>query len=144
MDAVTDIPVVAAILDHSTAGTNGLVGDFVLCNDIIAVGAIAQVAEQFHIFVQVIDIVQHRVGQIFSGDGVTPDAECKPGIPSFLRAQAKPGGFKRCESHSVSSKGDIQEILLSICENMRSYAWAGRGWRGIQKSNRAFNSLEFP
>lgn len=119
-------------------------GWWVTLSSAMTVGAVAQAAEQFHIFVQVIDIVQHRVGQIFSGDGVTPDAECKPGIPSFLRAQAKPGGFKRRESHIVSSKGDIQEILLSICENMRSYAWAGRGWRGIQKSNSAFNSLESP
>ena len=103
VDAVTDIPAAAAILDHSTAGTNGLMGDFVLCNDIIAVGAVVQVAEQFHIFVQVVNGIQRRVGEIFPGDGVAPDAERKACIPRFLRAQPKPGCFKWCKIHCGSS-----------------------------------------
>ena len=115
VNAVTDIPAGAAVFDDGAACTNGLAGDFVFGNHIIAVRCVAQMPQQFHVLVQIVNGIQRRVGEIFPGDGVAPDAERKACIPRFLRAQPKPGCFKWCKIHCGSSF-----VFSSIDKNMVS------------------------
>ena len=115
VDAVTDIPAGAAVFDDGAACTNGLAGDFVFGNHIIAVRCVAQMPQQFHVLVQIVNGIQRSVGEIFPGDGVAPDAERKACIPRFLRAQPKPGCFKWCKIHCGSSF-----VFSSIDKNMIS------------------------
>ena len=99
MDAVPDIPAASVFLNDGATGADGLAGDFILCDDIVAVSAVIQMPQKFHILIEIVDGVQCWIGQVFSGNRVAPDTERKTGIFGLLRAQAQPGGFKRNKIH---------------------------------------------